>query len=84
MNPLTYAVINAATVWLIYTGALRVNSGSLSSGEVVALYNYMSQILVELIKFASLIINITKSVACAKRIGDILEISGRNTQAASP
>ena len=84
MNPLTYAVINAATVWLIYTGALRVNSGSLSSGEVVALYNYMSQILVELIKFASLIINITKSVACAKRIGDILEISGAEHTGSKP
>lgn len=84
MNPLTYAVINAATVWLIYTGALRVNSGALSSGEVVALYNYMSQILVELIKFASLIINITKSVACAKRIGDILEISGSEHTGSKP
>ena len=84
MNPMTYAIINAATVWLIYTGALRVNSGVLSSGEVVALYNYMSQILIELIKFASLIINITKSVACARRIGDILEISGSEHTGSMP
>lgn len=62
----------------------RVNSGVLSSGEVVALYNYMSQILIELIKFASLIINITKSVACARRIGDILEISGSEHTGSMP
>lgn len=75
MNPLTYAIINAAVAWLIYTGAVRVNSGILSSGEVVALYNYMSQILIELIKFASLIISITKSLACARRISDVLDVS---------
>lgn len=74
MNPLTYAVINAAIVWLIHTGAIQVYTGVLSAGQVVALYNYMSQILIELIKFASLIISITKSVACAKRISDVLSI----------
>ena len=74
MNPLTFAVINIATVWLIYTGALRVNSGAISPGQVVALYNYMSQILVELIKLASLIITITKSAACAGRIASLLDI----------
>lgn len=73
MNPLTFAVINAAVAWLIYTGAVRVNSGVLSSGQVVALYNYMSQILIELVKFASLIISITKSLACARRISDVLD-----------
>ena len=84
MNPLTYAVINAAVAWLIYTGAVRVNAGFLSSGQVVALYNYMSQILIELIKFASLIISITKSAACAKRISDILSIPADLNSASKP
>ncbi len=71
MNPLTYIIINIAIVLLIYLGALKVNVGDLTQGQVIALYNYMSQILVELIKFANLIITIAKSIACAKRISKI-------------
>lgn len=74
MNPLTYIVINAAVILLIRTGAVRVNMGSLSQGEVVALYNYMSQILVELIKMANLIIQLTKAWACGDRIASVLDI----------
>lgn len=74
MNPVTYIIINAALVVLIWTGALRVESGNITQGEVVALVNYMSQILVELVKLANLIITITKSVACGNRIESILEI----------
>lgn len=73
MNPLTFAVINIAIIALIWCGAWRVDSGALTQGEVVALYNYMSQILVELIKLASLIITITKAVACGNRIEAALE-----------
>ena len=65
MNPLTYVVINGGLVALIYVGALRVEAGILSQGQVVALVNYMSQILVELVKLANLIITVTKAVACA-------------------
>ena len=72
MNPLTMVVINLAIVVLIYVGALKVETGLLTQGLVIALYNYMSQILVELIKMANLIITITKAVACADRIGGIL------------
>ena len=68
MNPLTYAVINLAVIALVQTGAVQVNEGILTQGQVVALYNYMSQILVELIKLANLIITINKSLACAGRI----------------
>ncbi len=74
MNPLTYAILNIAIVALIWKGAVCVNTGTLTQGEVVALYNYMSQILVELIKLANLIINITKSIACGNRIEQVLEI----------
>ena len=74
MNPLTYVIINAAVIGLIHTGALRVQGGILTQGAVVALYNYMSQILVELIKLANLIINITKSLACGKRIQSVLDM----------
>lgn len=74
MNPITYIIINVATILLIYIGAVRVNSGIIRTGQVIALYNYMSQILVELIKLASLIINVTKSVACAKRIENVMEL----------
>lgn len=74
MNPITYVIINLAIIVLINTGAVKVNSGALSSGEVVALYNYMSQILVELIKLANLIITITKSLACASRISSVFDI----------
>lgn len=73
MNPLTFAAVNIAIVILIRIGAVRVDAGILTQGAVVALYNYMSQILVELIKLANLIINITKSVACGKRIQAALE-----------
>ena len=74
MNPLTYVIVNGATAVLIWYGALRVNIGGLTQGQVVALVNYMSQILVELIKFANLIVTISKAMASAERIQDILEI----------
>ena len=73
MNPVTFVLINFAVIALIYIGGLRVNSGAISSGDVVAQYNYMSQILVELIKLASLIISVTKSIACGNRIQSVLE-----------
>lgn len=76
MNPLTYVLINLAILWLINIGALRVNSGILTQGMVIALYNYMSQILVELIKLANLIITITKALASAARIQSVFEIKG--------
>lgn len=75
MNPLTYVMINVAIALLIWKGAIRVESGVLTQGQLIALYNYMSQILIELVKLANLIINITKSVACANRIAAQLEIS---------
>ena len=74
LNPLTYVLINLAIVLLLRSGAIRVQSGHLTQGAVVALYNYMSQILVELIKLANLIINISKSLACGRRIRDALEL----------
>lgn len=74
MNPITYIIVNGATIALIWTGAVRVDAGILTQGEVVALVNYMSQILVELIKLANLIINVTKSIACGNRIQSIMEI----------
>lgn len=74
-NPVTFLLINSAIIALIYTGALRVNVGELSQGEVIALYNYMSQILVELIKLANLIVSVTKGLASLKRIDTILEMS---------
>lgn len=73
-NPVTYIIINAATILLLYTGAVRVENGSITQGEVVALVNYMSQILVELIKLANLIITITKALACANRIEAVFEV----------
>lgn len=73
-NPVTYIIINAATIFLLYTGAVRVDNGSITQGEVVALVNYMSQILVELIKLANLIITITKALACANRIESVFEV----------
>ena len=72
-NPLTYVMINLATLVLIWTGAVRVDTGYITQGEVVALVNYMSQILVELIKLANLIVSVTKAIACGKRIADILD-----------
>ena len=74
LNPVTYVIINGATVLLLYTGAVRVNIGALTQGEVVALVNYMSQILVELVKLANLIVLITKAVACGNRVESVLEI----------
>lgn len=73
MNPLTYLMINIATVILIYTGAVRIDIGILTQGQVIALLNYMSQILVELIKLANLIIQITKAIACANRVAAVLD-----------
>lgn len=73
MNPLTYVLINLAIAFLMYRGAIKVQYGVLTQGAVLALYNYMSQILVELIKLANLIINITKSIACANRVEAVLE-----------
>ena len=75
MNPLTYAVINVAIILLIYSGALKVDSDMLTTGEVIALYNFMSQILVELIKLANLIITVTKSFACAGRLSEVLDMN---------
>jgi ABC-type multidrug transport system fused ATPase/permease subunit len=80
MNPLTYIIINLAVIWLINTGALRVSAGLLTQGAVLALYNYMSQILVELIKFASLIISITKAVASGNRISSVLDMEPSLTE----
>lgn len=74
MNPLTYIAINLALVVLIRAGAVRVNAGTLTQGEVVALVNYMGQILIELIKLANLIITVTKAVACGNRISAVLDI----------
>jgi ABC-type multidrug transport system fused ATPase/permease subunit len=73
-NPVTYIIINVATIVLLYTGAVRVNDGSITQGQVVALVNYMSQILIELVKLANLIITITKALACANRIENVLEL----------
>ena len=73
LNPLTYAIINVAVILLVWTGGRQVDAGILSQGQVVALVNYMSQILVELIKLANLIINVTKSLACLSRINKILD-----------
>ena len=80
MNPVTLVIINLAVVVLLYTGAIKVQGGILTQGLVVALYNYMSQILVELIKMANLIITITKAAACGKRVGDVLEIETDETE----
>ncbi len=75
MSPLTYIIINVATIVLIYEGAFEVNIGNLNQGEIIALYNYMAQIIVELIKLASLIVTINKSIACASRIEDVLAVN---------
>lgn len=74
MNPMTYVIINLAVVILVRVGAVKVESGLLTQGLVIALYNYMSQILVELIKMANLVITITKSLACANRVSSVLEL----------
>lgn len=74
MNPVTFCVVNSAIIVLIYTGAIQVNVGNLTQGEVVAIINYMSQILVELVKLANLIVTITKALACADRVAAVFEI----------
>ncbi len=74
MNPVTYVMINGVTAYLLYIGALQVEHGIITQGEVVALVNYMGQILVELIKFANLIVTVTKGIACGNRIAGVLEL----------
>lgn len=81
MNPVTYVIVNAAVIALIYTGAIQVNIGSLTQGEVIAILNYMSQILVELVKLANLIITITKALACADRVASVFEIQNEDVSA---
>ena len=75
LNPVTYAVVNLAICLLIYRGAIHFNSGTLTGGQVVALYNYMSQILIELVKLANLIVSVSRSYACLKRAERLMEIS---------
>lgn len=75
MNPITFVMINLAVVILVYVGAIKVQSGVLTQGLVIALYNYMSQILVELVKMANMIITLTKAVACGNRLADVLDLS---------
>lgn len=75
LNPVTYTLINIATIVLIYVGGLQVNSGAMQQGQVVALYNYMAQMIVELIKLASLIITINRSLACGERVGQVLSVN---------
>ena len=74
LNPITYVIVNISIVLIIYVGGLRVDTGRLTQGEVISLINYMSQVLVELIKLSNLIINLTKSVACGNRINDVFKI----------
>ena len=81
MNPVTYVIVNGAIIALIYTGAVQVNIGNLTQGEVIAIINYMSQILVELVKLANLIITITKALACADRVAGVFEIQNESTEA---
>ena len=84
LNPVTYIMINVAIVVLIWTGAIRVEAGIISQGAVVALYNYMSQILIELVKLANLIIQMTKAAACGNRISAILDIQNSMPMAKHP
>lgn len=83
MNPLTYIIVNGSIIALIYTGAIRVDAGVLTQGQVVALVNYMSQILVELVKLANLIISVTKAIACGNRVAGILDIQSSMPDPAS-
>lgn len=80
MNPVTYIIVNGAIIALIYTGAVQVNIGNLSQGEVVAIINYMNQILVELVKLANLIVTMTKALACAERVSSVFEIGADATE----
>ena len=75
LNPITYVIVNLSIVLIIYVGGLRVDTGRLTQGEVISLINYMSQVLVELIKLSNLIINLTKSVACGNRINDVFKLT---------
>ncbi len=84
MNPITFLLVNVAIVLLIQRGALRVDSGILTQGQLIALYNYMSQILVELVKLANLIITVTKAVACGNRIGEVLGTAPEDTAPVAP
>ena len=83
MNPLTFGILNLAVAFLIYKGAIVVNSGDLSQGDMVALYDYMSQILVELIKFANLILTITKAIASGNRVQELLELKSSMEEGSS-
>lgn len=80
MNPVTYIIVNGAIIALIYTGAVQVNIGNLSQGEVVAIINYMNQIMVELVKLANLIVTMTKALACAERVASVFEIGADATE----
>ncbi len=75
MNPLTYVIVNIGVILLVWRGAVHVNVGNLTQGEVVALYNYMSQILIELVKFANFIVTVTRALACSRRVARVLEMS---------
>ena len=84
MNPVTFLVLNGAILLLIRSGALRVDAGSLTQGQVIALYNYMGQILVELVKLANLIVTLTRSAACGRRIADVLSLTSSLPDGAVP
>lgn len=84
MNPLTFIIVNVAVLALLFTGAIQVDTGILTQGEVVALVNYMNQILVELVKLANLIITITKAIACGNRIQAVLEMETAQTYTEAP
>lgn len=84
LNPVTYVIVNAAIVALIYVGAIQVDVGNLTQGQVVALWNYMSQILVELVKLANLIVTMTKAVACGDRVWAVLSVQSDEPEAAQP
>lgn len=84
MNPLTFCVLNAGIIVLIHTGALKVDGGALTQGQLIALYNYMGQILVELVKLANLIVTLTRSAACARRVNDILDTTSSQEDGEAP
>ena len=73
MSPLTYVIINLAIVALLYVGSIEINIGGMASGDVIALVNYMNQILVELVKLANLIVQVSKALACASRVQAVLD-----------
>lgn len=84
MNPVTFVLVNLAVIFLLKVGAIRVDNGSLSQGNVIALYNLMSQILVELVKFANLVVTVTKAVACGERIEGVLGMQGDLKKSTNP